>query len=90
MVGNMTCRHVRECYIGPTILFWRAYARRLPIHPMMKHPSAMKERRRMRMGNRIWLTYFSAPNTSNDEAAAREDDERGDGRMNLGVFSAQI
>ncbi len=29
------------------------------------------------MGNRIWLTYFSAPNTSHDEAAAREDYERG-------------
>ena len=42
------------------------------------------------MGNQIWLTYFSAPNTSNDEAVAREDYERGDGRTNLGVFSAQI
>jgi hypothetical protein len=57
---------------------------------MMEHPSAMKERKRMRMGNRIWLTYFSAPNTSHDEAAAREDYERGDGQKNLGVFSAQI
>ncbi len=84
--GGIEQKHVGPLRICCVEVIGRASPTASP-HPSDDEASVSDEREETDEN----LVLVSAPNTSHDEeAAASEDNGRGDGGTNLGVFSAQI